>query len=1237
MLQPSWIPLRDGLPASIDQPAVLWLSQRVLKSQDWDSCELNVQVKDRTMFENCRPKSAFIQGATDVIGSVLRQLLINSEEIPGSLHSIHNCYKAVPPQPCTLHDFITALEAQIQLYSHVYLVIDALDESSSETRDILVSTVHRLAESGRLHVLVTSRPTIGDEFANDSQIHIWANDGDIRRYITQRIREGKELQKVINGDETLQDEIINKVTEKADGMFLLVRLHLDSLTKKYTPKILREALMSLPEDINDSYDETMDRIVAQGKDYSQLAHRVFLWLAFAKRALSLLELRHALAVSEGMDEMELDALIQDGEFVASVCGGLVVIEEAEDGSFPRLVHYTTKEYFELKVTTLFPDAQLALTMTCLTYLSFKTFTNLKIEGEKRILFEYTSKHWGDHALSCEDRLCSGREQDVVLRFLRSVHNVQQACLSVDTFNFVQYWGSSRTELAPHLLAQLGLAKILEMLINTGASADTPDVSGRTPLLHAVEANHLSVVRYLVSMATTAHGVSSTSLTLNPNAVSYSADSVHSAVTRILTVRPDVDVNRRSGVHGHTALTYAAKNGCLPVVECLLRHPQILPNLADSRGITPLMYAAREGHFSTVEVLLSAKDVRVDLVDANGIGLLGYASYGGVAIVNCVVDVMQIVLDSNGKETLQGLLSHAAAEGHEEVVTMLLQRSNINPNALDSDLRTALSYAVEQGKTGVVKILLELPSILPELADRTGMTPLMFSARESHHDIVVLLLEHSIRHPLKERCNSLSPTFSSDRDLPDIARRLLDDFTNEAEFRDRDGRTALSHSAGGRYGYSILDTVEYLIKHHNADPNSQDSFQCTPLSYAAQEGITTVVKYLLNLPTIKPLLADHRGRTPLSYAAGYSGYGGDELMLYLLDVPGTDPNSVDLDGQTPISYAAQSSWENTRRLLSVAGIKPDIPDKRGRTPLSYAVEGSDPNIFIADMLLDRDDINPNSYDSRGRPPLTYAAENYMANIVGRLIELPNIEMNHVDSMGMTPLMHCAEQGFEYAVEKFLDRRGVNLDVADKRGRTLLMLCCWGGCGQRVVQRFVEDYHVDLNARSKNQRTALSWAVLRGDKTAVEILLQKYHVDPNVRDRHSYTPLYYALSACRNPFEPCSQKWSRGCEPGEFHTCEHEEIAELLRKHQAILDGPDLLEVFGSRECRQIWDTLYRLSDDFDLFESLDDQECEEIWATLYGDLGPTSAPEQLEPLVEYLIVSCWLFFVRLLRECFYLYY
>ncbi|KAJ7591860.1 ankyrin repeat-containing domain protein [Mycena floridula] len=1153
----------------------------------------------------CDYRQSSIQGAIDVIGSVLRQLLINSKEIPGSLHSIHNCYKAVPPQPRTLHDFTTALEAQIQLYSRVYLVIDALDESSSETRDELIKTVRHLAKSGHLHVLVTSRQTIGDKFVNDSQIHIWANDGDIRRYITQRIRDGKELQKVVNGDEALQDEIINKVTEKADGMFLLVRLHLDSLTKKYTPRILREALMSLPKDINNSYDETMRRIVDQGEDYSQLAHRVFLWLAFAKRALTLLELCHALAVSEDMDEMELDALIQDGEFVASVCGGLVVIEETEDESFPRLVHYTTKEYFELKVSTLFPDAQLSLAMTCLRYLSFKTFdtTNPHIRREGHILFEYTSKHWGDHALSCEDRLCSGRERDAVLRFLRSVHNVRQAFLSLDIFAHWQYRGSWDMELAPHLLARLGLAKILEMLINTGASADTPDVRRRTPLFHAVEANHLSVVRYLVSMATTAHGVSSTSLTLNPNAVSYSADSV----ARILTARPDVDVNHRSDFYGHTALT----------------HPQILPNLADSRGITPLMYAARQGRFSTFEVLLSTKDVIVDLVDADGISLLGHASYGGdAAVINRIVDMMQIVLDSKGKET-RGLLSHAAAEGYEKVVTMLLQRSNINPNALDSDLRTALSYAAERGQTGVIEILLELPSILPELADRKGMTPLMFSAREDHHDIVVLLLEHSIRHPLKERCNSLSPTFSSDRNLPEITRCLLDDFTNEAEFRDREGRTALSHSAGGR---AYPSTVRYLIEHHNADPNSQDSFQRTPLSYAAQEGTEDIVRYLLKLPTIKPHLADHRGRTPLSYAAGSDNYWGYMIVLNLLDVPGTDPNSVDFDGRTPISYAVQSSWSDiTKWLLSVAGIKPDIPDKKGRTPLSYAVEGLYPNGEIVDMLLDRDDVNPNSYDSRGRPPLTYATKSYMANIVSRLISLPNIEMNQVDSMGMTPLMHCAEQGFEYAVEKFLDRGSVNLDVADKRGRTLVMLCCWGGCGQEVVQCFIDDYHADPNAMSKNQRTALSWAVLRGDKAAVEILLQKYHVDPNVRDRHSYTPLYYALSTCRNPFKPCSWKCSR-CKPGEFHTCEYEEIAELLRKHKAILDGPNLLEVLGSRECRKIWDTLYCLSDDFELFESLNDQECDEIWTTLYGDLGPISAPEKLEPLVEYLIVSYWLFFV-----------
>ena len=80
------------------------------------------------------------------------------------------------------------------------------------------------------------------------------------------------------------------------------------------------------------------------------------------------------------------------------------------------------------------------------------------------------------------------------------------------------------------------------------------------------------------------------------------------------------------------------------------------------------------------------------------------------------------------------LSYATEEGHEAVVTLLLEELETKD---DEDGRTPLSYAAVGGHEAVVTLLLEKGAEL-DAKDNDGRTPLSHAAQNGHESIVKLL-------------------------------------------------------------------------------------------------------------------------------------------------------------------------------------------------------------------------------------------------------------------------------------------------------------------------------------------------------------------------------------------------------------------------------------------------------------------------------------------------------------------
>ena len=94
-----------------------------------------------------------------------------------------------------------------------------------------------------------------------------------------------------------------------------------------------------------------------------------------------------------------------------------------------------------------------------------------------------------------------------------------------------------------------------------------------------------------------------------------------------------------------------------------------------------------------------------------------AEHGDEILLAFMLELRQHMLDSKDKDG-RTPLSHAARKGHEAVVKLLRETTNIkaNNNLKDRNGRTPLLYAAMNGYKAVVKLLLETGQVKADLKD-----------------------------------------------------------------------------------------------------------------------------------------------------------------------------------------------------------------------------------------------------------------------------------------------------------------------------------------------------------------------------------------------------------------------------------------------------------------------------------------------------------------------------------------
>jgi NACHT domain len=157
------------------------------------------------------------QTASSQLSIVLRQFVEQqSGQIPESVRSLYDLHIAKGSRP-TLADISDTLLKVVMGLEGAFLVVDALDECSDETRKELLNQVRKLQASSSLSLMATSRPSpsLGKDFHGAMQLDIRAQEQDIGYYLDSRL---SELSSSIQQDEKLKQEIKHQIVETADGM-----------------------------------------------------------------------------------------------------------------------------------------------------------------------------------------------------------------------------------------------------------------------------------------------------------------------------------------------------------------------------------------------------------------------------------------------------------------------------------------------------------------------------------------------------------------------------------------------------------------------------------------------------------------------------------------------------------------------------------------------------------------------------------------------------------------------------------------------------------------------------------------------------------------------------------------------------------------------------------------------------------------------------------------------------------
>lgn len=927
-----WIFEHDGYKSWLEQGGILYVHgrtgvgkstlMRILANNAMSEITSSSGIVLRFFFSRA---SELQRSPVGFFRSLLHQILCSNEEMLNQFledtEYVKKCKKSGKPgrgwdwQSTTLRPLLDRYLHDLASCQQVKLFVDALDQCEEKGVKAIVEMFVNLSKICRANVRIcmSSAPfRDGGNRVLQPGKHSWAidlqrsNHPDIRKYLECVF---SDLEGSYNNSDLMN--VKNRLVERTSGVFRWassVAEHATSAFERGDTQYVLSAVNSLPSELDEVYAATFNAYHSPKE--AEIAFRLFKWLTFAVRPMSLKEIQHAVCVprdeisGSSRDLMNSDHWIEDDDKlinrISSLSHGMVRRSTkfaVLDPSTTSLERATASGLGNSAGLSLpFQDFHIGLMehavangveTTVMEFDHESVYSFMKAKGLQLLANQasgssnLTTRPYSSVAIvrDCFQYLRTKEVTDFVLGRKGVVKNGQI------------HLSSERQSVPPLMISSYKTLLSRMKVIN-----DKNMITEIDELLHYLARLPSTTWSFLWNVHELNYALFWEDTSSGRNILHHLAyHGLKNVLSRLFDIQLAVDpnslVNARDASGGSPRF-FAAGGGHDDLVSLLLENGADAA-MVDVKNRSPLWIAAGCGRYETVETLLQAPGAEVDLRDSENTTLIFNATF------------------HNHIKIVELLLACSKFGAHSESSYSTEPRTNHNVGGFqhpwvgrDRIRFTPLESTWMRGNREMMEVLLNCPNIDPYLATSETEGKILLHL----YAVGNLEVDAEYRAALQYYPDRVDRIIQRRRDARDrMAKLIAQSGRFDPEVKESRGHTPLAFAAAaGR-----ADAIKQLLYFANIDVNVQDGDGHTPLILAIRRGSPSCVELLLGTERVDAEIQTALKHTAVQVAVAL---GRIKTLRMLCRGRGVDLKILDTSQRSLLCIAVMRGHPKSARLL-----------------------------------------------------------------------------------------------------------------------------------------------------------------------------------------------------------------------------------------------------------------------------------------------------------------------------------